>query len=100
MLGFLSGLEFDEAAEVDREAGVSLLMYQQPRIEVTCRRAVLRAFRERSVLMGIWTEAIKKVCQERVVHEELKEILWRDFACLDAEYQAKVGPEIWRLVHD
>jgi hypothetical protein len=100
MLGFLSGLKFDENAEIDREAGVLLLklMCTQPRIEVTCRRAILRAFREKSCLMEIWAEAIKQVCEESAVHEELKSMLWRDFSCLEPKYQAKVGISIWKLV--
>jgi hypothetical protein len=100
LLGLLSGLEFDEDGDVDCNAGMLLLMlmYQQPKIEITCRRTVLRAFKERNCLMRIWAEAMKKVCEENLVHEELKEVVWKDFFCLEPEFRELVGPAIWKLV--
>jgi hypothetical protein len=96
----VSAAPFKRFVSEERDAAVGLLrmMYERPELKLVCRRIILKAFGKQEAMKTIWAEAIRQVCQEGTVHNEMAAILWRDYSLLGPEMQEHLGNVIWKEI--
>jgi hypothetical protein len=71
------------------------LMYERPAVATACRRMILKAAAEEKWLEAEWAHAIVEACQGGALADEMRELLWRDFALLPVPLKEEIAPVVW-----
>ncbi|OHT14039.1 hypothetical protein TRFO_15700 [Tritrichomonas foetus] len=93
----ISAANYEKENDEENLKKLFLWMYTDIKRSTACRRILLKSFSgNEEKFERACARAIKELCENEGPNNELKKIMWRDFALLSNENKKIVGHSIWK----